>query len=96
MKNIFSLLLLLMVNINLATPSELDSLPGIGPAKAAQIVAYRQRQPFRSLADLKKIGGLGAKRLEALRPHVSFTGPATRSASPVETQPSLPPLPGIP
>lgn len=84
------------VNINTATPSELTLLPGIGPVKAAQIVALRQKGPFQSWEDLKKIRGLGAKRLEALRPHVRFTGPTTakRSATPApETQATVQPAP---
>jgi competence ComEA-like helix-hairpin-helix protein len=84
------------VNLNSASPAELGLLPGIGPVKAAQIIAARQKQPFQSLEDLKKIRGLGAKRIEALRPHVGFMGPTTarHSAPPsAETQPTLGPLP---
>jgi competence protein ComEA len=78
-----------IVNVNTATSAELNLLPGIGPAKAAKILAHRQNQPFQSLEDLKKIGGLGAKRLEALRPYVRFIGPTTaKRSSPPETQPA--------
>jgi competence protein ComEA len=76
-----------MVNLNTDTAAELIALPGIGPAKAAQIITYRQTHPFQSLEDLKKIGGLGPKRLEALRPHLSFIGvTAAKPAVPTETQ----------
>lgn len=93
MKIIHSLILPLIltgvVNLNTATPSELSLLPGIGPAKAEQIVSLRRIQPLLSLEDLKKIGGMGPKRLEALRPHIVFAGPTTAKRSappPTETQ----------
>jgi competence protein ComEA len=85
-----------VVNLNTATIPELSLLPGIGPVKAGQIVALRQKQPLQSLEDLKKIHGLGPKRLEALRPHVSFVGPSTakRAAIPSpETQATVNPQP---
>lgn len=59
------------VNINTADESELASLPGIGPAYAQRIIAYRQDHgPFRSVDDLLAIRGIGPKRLAALRPMV--------------------------
>ncbi|MCE9625637.1 MAG: helix-hairpin-helix domain-containing protein [Deltaproteobacteria bacterium] len=66
-----------VVNINTATPKELTMLPGVGKAKAEQIVQYRQTKPFGSVDDLKSIPGLGAKRIEAMRPHVVVDGATT-------------------
>jgi competence ComEA-like helix-hairpin-helix protein len=66
-----------VVNINTATPAELSLLPGIGKAKAEQIVQYRQSKPFAAIDDLKNIPGLGAKRIEAMRAHVVVEGPTT-------------------
>ncbi len=49
-----------MVNINTATESELMKLDKIGPAKAAEIVRYRNENgPFKSIEDLKKVKGIG-------------------------------------
>jgi competence protein ComEA len=56
------------VNLNTATLAELDTLPGVGPATAAAIVAYRERHgPFRSVDQLGEVRGMGPARLEALR-----------------------------
>lgn len=61
------------INVNSASASELESLPGIGPAIAARIIAARAQQGrLRSLEDLDKVKGLGPKKLEVLRPHVVF------------------------
>lgn len=69
-----------VVNINTATEAELILLPGIGKAKAQQIIELRQSKPFSSVDELKAIKGLGAKRLEALTPHVTVSGPTTAKA----------------
>ncbi len=69
-----------LVNINTATEAELTLLPGIGKAKAQQIIALRQTKPFASVDELKAIKGLGAKRLEAITPHVTVSGPTTAKA----------------
>ncbi len=56
------------VDINRATADELDSLPGIGPATAAAIVAHRdQFGPFGSVDDLADVRGIGPAKMEALR-----------------------------
>lgn len=57
---------------NVASLSELESLPGIGPALARRIVEARASSPFRSLADLDRVKGLGSSKLEKLGPHLLF------------------------
>ena len=54
------------IDINTATEKELQSVPGIGPATAARIIAAR---PFRSADDLKRVSGIGDKRYEQIRPY---------------------------
>jgi competence protein ComEA len=60
-----------LVDINNASVSELTTLPGIGPAKAAAIVEQRERAPFKSVADLTRVSGIGERTLEDLRDRVS-------------------------
>lgn len=60
-----------LVNINTATKTDLMRLPGIGPAYAERIISYRQDNgPFQSVGDLRKVKGIGVKKLERLRPFV--------------------------
>src|SRR5947199_9682388 len=66
-----------VININTADPGVLGLLPGIGPAKAAQIVAYRQRHSFRTVDELVRIRGIGRKMVRHLRVHLAVTGPTT-------------------
>lgn len=55
------------ININEATQEDLESLPGIGPAKAVDILEYRQMVgSFTALEDLLEISGIGPATLEAL------------------------------
>lgn len=61
-----------LVYINIATEEELCSLPGIGPKKAQDIIAYRQKHPFRRLNQLLNIKGIGRKTLERLQPFVKL------------------------
>jgi competence protein ComEA len=56
------------IDINRASPDELDTLPGIGPATAAAIVAERQRNgPFAGVDDLDRVPGIGPAKVNALR-----------------------------
>ena len=66
-----------VVNINTAEAGVLGLLPGIGPAKAAQIAAYRKRHPFRTVDELVRIRGIGRKMVRRLRVHLAISGPTT-------------------
>jgi competence protein ComEA len=54
------------VNINAATVQELQELKGIGPVLADRIVEYREKHPFRSKQEIRKVQGVGAKTYEAI------------------------------
>ncbi len=65
----------LRVNINTATLTELESIPGIGESLAKLIVA---RRPYTSVDDLEQVSGIGPNSLESLRPFVKVEGEAEK------------------
>ncbi|MDZ4167026.1 MAG: ComEA family DNA-binding protein [Coriobacteriia bacterium] len=55
------------VNINAANATELETLPGVGPATAQKIVDDREKNgPFAAPEDLMRVPGIGPKKFEAL------------------------------
>ncbi|BAS28524.1 ComEA family DNA-binding protein [Limnochorda pilosa] len=60
------------VNVNTADAATLETLPGIGPALAARIIAHRERWgPFTAPEQLTEVSGIGEKRLEQLLPWIT-------------------------
>lgn len=57
------------LNLNTASREQLEALPKVGPALAERILAGR---PYRSLADLDRVKGVGPGTLRALGPLVTF------------------------
>lgn len=56
------------VNLNTATPEDLDALPGVGPVTAAAIIAWREANGrFTSVDQLSEVDGIGPARLDKLR-----------------------------
>ena len=56
------------ININRATEGELTSLNGIGSSKAQAIILYREMfGDFKSVDELEKVKGIGAKTVEKNR-----------------------------
>ena len=70
-----------VINLNTAAPDLLGLLPGIGPAKAKGIVAYRSRHPLRTVDELVRVKGIGRRMVRLLRPHLAISGPSTARLS---------------
>jgi competence protein ComEA len=59
------------INLNTATSAQLDSLPGIGPATAAKIIASREQSPFTAVDDLVARKVVSATTLAKFRTQVT-------------------------
>ena len=56
------------LNINTATTEEFDLLPGIGPTRAADIVAYRtQHGPFKTIDGIMQVSGIGQTTFDRIK-----------------------------
>jgi competence protein ComEA len=63
----------LPIDVNRATPDELQRLPGVGPVLARRIVDWREANgPFRHAAELERVPGIGPRMREKLQPYVRF------------------------
>jgi competence protein ComEA len=71
------------VNLNTATLSQLEDLPGIGPSLAGRIVEHRQKNgAFKSVEDVMAVKGIGEKNFAKIQGFVSVGAPTSPKETP--------------
>ena len=84
---VFSLPAWAAVDLNTASQAELESINGVGPSKAQAIIEYGKKNgPFKSVDELDKVPGFGAKTVDAVRKQVSVGTPKAAAGSKSETK----------
>lgn len=63
-----------LIDINIASQAELESLPGIGPTTAQKIIEYREENgPFLSIEDIINVSGIGPGTYERIKDLITVT-----------------------
>ncbi len=76
-----------VLDLNRASLDDIEALPGIGPVLAQRVIDYRASAgKFKSVEELRQVKGIGAKKLERLRPFVAVGTPDASRRT--EKQPS--------
>ena len=61
------------ININTATQTQLESLPGIGPSIATKIINYRKENgKFNKIEDIKEVSGIGNNKFEKIKAYITI------------------------
>lgn len=59
------------ININTASQTQLETLPGIGPSTALKIIQYREENgKFNSIEDIKNVNGIGDAKFESIKDYI--------------------------
>ncbi|MDQ1298660.1 MAG: competence protein ComEA [Campylobacterota bacterium] len=70
---LFSSLLFSTVNVNKANSAQLQTLNGIGPTKAQEIINYRKSHGgFKTVEELVNVKGIGPKTLMKMKAQVAI------------------------
>ncbi|MGA9883873.1 MAG: helix-hairpin-helix domain-containing protein [Candidatus Acidiferrales bacterium] len=76
------------INLNTATISQLEELPGVGPVTARAILDFRAKSgPFHRVEDLLSIHRISQKKLSKLRPYVTVAPSAHPQSKPPQKRP---------
>lgn len=60
------------ININKATQTELEMIPGVGPSTALKIIEHREQNgKFKSIEDIKKVSGIGDAKYEKMKNYIT-------------------------
>jgi competence protein ComEA len=59
------------IEVNTASREQLTQIPGIGPKLSQNIIDQRTQKPFQTIADLRRVPGIGVKTLEKIKPFVT-------------------------
>ena len=60
------------INLNQATPGELELLPGLGPTLSRRIVEYRRMNgPFHQIEEVMRVTGIGSRTFERIKDHIT-------------------------
>ena len=74
-----------VVNINTASTSDLESLPGIGAKTAERIIEYRQKNgPFKKVEELMNVRGVGEKSFLKLKPQITVGAKAEAATAAIK------------
>tara|TARA_B100000315_G_C14530551_1_gene565936 strand:- start:228 stop:560 length:333 start_codon:yes stop_codon:yes gene_type:complete len=64
----------ILIDVNQDSQKDLEKLPGVGGAIAQRIISYREQSgPFLSVEDLKKVKGIGDKKIQSIKDKVTFS-----------------------
>jgi competence protein ComEA len=67
------------IDPNLSSQEDLETLPGIGPVLAKRIIDYRRTHgAYKKIDDLRKVSGIGRKKLAKIKPYLTINEPANR------------------
>lgn len=76
-----------LLDLNLAGPEDLESLPGIGAVLARRVIAYRKTVGrFHAVEELREVKGIGSKKFDRLKPFVTVAASGTKGKA--EKRPS--------
>lgn len=60
------------ININKATQTELETIPGVGPSTALKILDYREQNgKFSKIEDIKNVSGIGDAKYEKIKDYIT-------------------------
>jgi len=61
------------ININKASQTELETIPGIGPSTALKIINYRKENgKFSKIEDIKNVSGIGDSKFNSIKEYITI------------------------
>src|SRR5687768_4513966 len=77
-----------VLNLNQASPAQLNMLPAVGAKAEARIIEHRKKTPFTRPEELVQVKGFGKKKFDKLKPHLAVSGPTTLKQQAASAEPA--------